>query len=201
MNPVPTSRYVAFLLIAVLGCALDLWTKHWMFADLGMPGQKAPWVIVPGYLNFATSLNEGALFGIGQGKVALFAGLSVVAAIGVVYWLFVAGAATDRLLTIALSCIMAGIFGNLYDRLGMHGLEWSAGYLDHAPGDPVFAVRDWIHFFILDAQGNMVFNWPVFNIADTLLVCGAILLVIHAIFTPAPDKAPVAASQSPAKAT
>ena len=191
MKPIPTSRYVTFLLIAVIGCAVDLGTKSWMFDRLGMPLEKPPWVIVDGYLNFTTSLNEGALFGIGQGQVVLFAGLSVIAAIGVVYWLFVAGAASDRLLTVALGSIMAGIFGNLYDRLGMHGLVWPAGLRGHAGGEPVFAVRDWIHFHIMDSSGDIVFDWPVFNIADSLLVCGACLLVFHAVFAPAPEK-PVA---------
>src|SRR5690349_115921 len=137
MKPIPTSRYVVFLLIAAVGCAVDLWTKQWMFDCLGMPLEQPPWVIFDGLLNFTTSLNEGALFGIGQGKVVLFAGLSVVAAIGVVYWLFVAGAAQDRLLTVALGAIMAGIFGNLYDRLGMHGLVWPPGLRGHAGGEPV----------------------------------------------------------------
>src|SRR5215212_3939616 len=132
MKPIPTSRYVIFLAIAVIGCGIDLWTKRWMFDHLGMPLEKPPWVIVDGYLNFATSLNEGALFGIGQGQVVLFAGLSVIAAIGVIYWLFVAGAARDWLLTVALGSIMSGIFGNLYDRLGMHGLSWTAGLRGHA---------------------------------------------------------------------
>ena len=44
----------------------------------------------------------------------------------------------------------------------------------HTPGDPVYAVRDWIHVMI------GTWPWPTFNIADSLLVCGAILLVWHA---------------------
>ena len=78
-----------------------------------------------------TSLNEGALFGIGQGRVALFAALSIVALIGILYWLFVAGAAEDLLLTVALGPVTAGILGNLYDRLGLPGLI--------SEGEPVYA--------------------------------------------------------------
>jgi signal peptidase II len=110
----------------------------------------------------------------GQGMVHVFALLSVVAAAGILYWLFWAGAARDRLLTVALGAITAGIFGNLYDRLGMPRLIWP----DWHPraGQPVYAVRDWLHFKI---EG--VIDWPVFNIADSLLVCGAALLFWQAL--------------------
>jgi signal peptidase II len=100
----------------------------------------------------------------------------VAAAIGILYWLFVAQAASDWLLTMALAGVMAGILGNLYDRLGMHGLRWHLPIRGHEVGERVFAVRDWLHFKI-DA---IHFDWPVFNLADSFLVCGAALLVLHA---------------------
>jgi signal peptidase II len=184
MRAVPANRWIVFLLIAVVGCAVDLLTKSWLFSWLGMPGQKPSYWLVDEIFGFTTSLNEGALFGLGQGQVNLFAILSVVAAVGVLYWLFWKGAAQDWLLTIALGAVMAGIFGNLYDRLGMPGLVWSHPDLrSHAAGDPVYAVRDWIHFKI-DAIG---FDWPIFNIADSLLVCGAGLLVWHSFRSEPPQ--------------
>lgn len=179
MKAVPANRYVFFLLIAGLGCALDLATKSWVFGWLGMPGGKSYWLIDQ-IFGFTTSLNEGALFGIGQGQVLLFASLSIVAAIGIVYWLFIVGAASDWMLTIALGGVMAGIFGNLYDRLGMPKLIWNFPNPPlHEVGQPVYAVRDWLHFKI-DAIG---FDWPIFNLADSLLVCGAALLVWHSLRT------------------
>ena len=71
---------------------------------------------------------------------------------------------------------MAGILGNLYDRVGLPGLKWNVANDLHKIGDPVFAVRDWI----LVKFGN--WPWPNFNIADSLLVCGALLLAWHAFF-------------------
>ena len=182
---VPASRYVVFLLIAAIGCAVDLATKSWLFNWLGMPGQQPSYWIVDQVFGFTISLNEGALFGMGQGRVNLFAILSVIAAIGIVYWLFWSGAAYDWLLTIALGAVTAGIFGNLYDRLGLPGLKWALPDLrGHQIGDPVFAVRDWIHFKI-DA---LKFDWPIFNIADSLLVCGAGLLIWHSLRSDASAK-------------
>ena len=75
---------------------------------------------------------------------------------------------------------MAGILGNLYDRLGLHALTWAAGVREHRAGERVYAVRDWLHFKI-DPIG---FDWPIFNLADSFLVCGAILLAWHAIRHP-----------------
>ena len=184
MKAVPANRYFVFLAIAAVGLAVDLSTKSWAFERLGFPGpgnHEALHVIGDIFL-LETHLNEGALFGMGQGKTALFAALSVGAAIGVLIWLFVAGAAEDLLLTCALGAVVGGIFGNLYDRLGWHQLVWlNDGNRGHAPGERVYAVRDWLHFKI-DAIG---FDWPVFNIADALLVCGAGLLVLHAFRRPA----------------
>jgi len=128
MKAVPTNRYVLFLALAVGGCAIDLATKAWVFGWLGPPGPAASHWVWDGHFALQTSLNEGALFGIGQGKVAWFAVLSMAAAVAILYWLFVAGAAVDRWLTVALGCITGGIFGNLYDRLGWHELIWPVGF-------------------------------------------------------------------------
>ena len=176
MRAVPASRYLVFFSIAVVGCLVDLATKQTMFDRLGMPGSKPVWWLLPDVFGCQTSLNEGALFGMGQGMVAVLAVLSIAAACGILVWLFYAGAARDWLLTVALGCVTAGIFGNLYDRLGMHGLTWGAGYPHHLPGEPVFAVRDWILVMI----GR--WPWPTFNVADSLLVCGAAMLLWHACF-------------------
>lgn len=179
MNGIVKRRLLLFALIAVGGCALDLWTKHTMFDRLGMPGGDVDWVW-PEHFGWQTALNEGALFGVGQGKVWLFATLSLVAGVAILYWLFVAGAARDLLLTIALASVMGGVLGNLYDRLGL----WSDG-LD--PEHPRYAVRDWILL-----RYNADWIWPNFNVADMLLVGGAGLLMLHAWRAPAGNETPSA---------
>ena len=69
MTPVPLNRYVCFFSLAAGGCAVDLLSKHWIFSRLGMPGPQAnEWIWEPVF-SLTTSLNEGALFGIGQGRV------------------------------------------------------------------------------------------------------------------------------------
>jgi signal peptidase II len=174
---VPLNRYLLFFALALGLAAADLVSKSLVFANLGMPGGRTQW-FWNGVFGFQTSLNEGALFGFGQGLALLFAALSVAAAIGILLWLFPAGAARDSWLTVALALIMAGILGNLFDRLGLHGLQWTKDCcpVGHLPGDRAYAVRDFIHVII---RG---WAWPTFNLADSALDCGAVLLLGHAFF-------------------
>ena len=180
MKTVPANRYVIFFGLVVLGLVADLWTKSYMFSWLGEPspqGEDNTYWIIDGVCGFQTSLNPGALFGLGQGGVHWFAAFSAIAFVAILIWLFVFGAARSRLLTVSLGCIGAGTLGNLYDRLALHGLEWKYTVEGlHQVGEPVHAVRDWI----LVMFGS--WTWPNFNIADSLLVSGAILLGIHAFF-------------------
>ena len=179
MKAVPLSRYILFFVIVVGGTALDLATKHWIFAWLGMPSaERRPSWLWENVLGLQTSLNEGALFGMGQGWWPLFAMLSVAAAVFIVWFLFWAGAARQWVMAVALSSIMGGVLGNLYDRLGLPGLRWTYAGPLHEIGAPVHAVRDWILVMI----GN--WPWPNFNVADSMLVCGAALLVWHSFWTP-----------------
>jgi lipoprotein signal peptidase len=86
-----------------------------------------------------------------------FAAISLLAACAIVYWIFRPTVRGDRVLCIALGLILGGTLGNLYDRVLFHG------------------VRDFLHW-------HLWFIWPDFNIADSCLVCGAGLLLLHALF-------------------
>ena len=172
MMRVPASRYVLFLLLAVLGLAIDLSSKNAVFQALGTNG-ASDWTErwFDGWMTFSfrTTFNRGALWGLGQGLTWLFASLSIVAIAGVVYWLFIRGAARSWWLTIALALIMAGTLGNLYDRLGWHNHR----EFDGNEVRPIYAVRDFLLFTFGD------FHWPVFNFADVFLVTGAIMLILQ----------------------
>lgn len=178
-------RFWWFVALAALGCSLDLWTKHLVFASPRFfHGDE--WWLWDGHIGIQKSLNEGALFGMGQGKVALFAVFSILAAIAIPTWLFWFRAADDFWLTTILGVIMGGVLGNFYDRLGLHGMQWDA-FDPQRAGQTIHAVRDWILFQVSDE-----WVWPNFNIADSLLVVGAIALFLHSLTTPeaaAPHKA------------
>ncbi len=169
------NRLVVFLTLAISGFAIDNVTKSFIFRNFYNPTattQQATW-LVDGVFGIQTTTNPGALFGIGPGRGMLFSVLSIVALSAIVLWLFVKGAARDRFLNTCLGMISGGILGNLYDRLGL-------GFRPEYPPEVRNNVRDWILF---QWKGIPLFEpWPNFNIADSLLVCGAILLVIHALF-------------------
>jgi len=156
--------------IAMLAAAIDLISKTWIFGRLGMPGENPPIELVPRVLVLETSLNEGALFGMGQGMGVVFATVSVAAIVGILALVSRPSTRSDPWILVALGLIVGGIIGNLYDRLGLPGLTWQAPLARE--GDAVLAVRDWVHFTLPG-----VIDWPIFNLADSWLVIGAFTLL------------------------
>lgn len=181
MKKIPVSRYTLFVGLAMVGGLFDIWSKHAVFHWSALPWGNTYWIWT-GHIGLQKSLNEGALFGMGQGMVWLFAAISIFAAIAIPIWLFRLGAAADVWLTVALGCVMAGIVGNLYDRIGFSGESWPE-FLPRA-GERAYAVRDWILL-----QWNDQWRWPNFNLADSFLVAGAGLLVIQTFRHP--DSTPI----------
>jgi len=184
------SGWLLFVGIAAVAACADLISKHLVFARLGMPRQQAAIEIVPGILALETNLNEGALFGLGQGMGVLFAAISVLAILGILAMVARPGTRANASLIAALGLITGGILGNLFDRLGLPGLVW------HEPasraGSPVVAVRDWIHF-----QLPGWIDWPVFNLADSWLVIGAGLLLWISLWTSQDAPLPASADGPP----
>ncbi|WP_020467874.1 signal peptidase II [Zavarzinella formosa] len=105
-------------------------------------------------------VNHGALFSLGgqyKADANLFFGVvSVLAAVGIAGWGLRKSTGKDRVLCLALGLILGGTTGNMFDRFVFGG------------------VRDFLYFYLID--------WPVFNVADCFLVCGAGLLLVQALF-------------------
>jgi lipoprotein signal peptidase len=167
--------------LALVGVAIDLVTKYAVFAWLSqVPGNH--FVVAPDVFelvaqqkfddagNLVPHVNQGALFGLGQrakdSANTVFAVISLLATVMILFWAFQPGTARDWGLCAALGLILGGTLGNLYDRLMFGG------------------VRDFLHW-------HYGVDWPVFNLADCCLVTGAGLLLLQA-FRKVPDaeKAP-----------
>ncbi len=179
------TRATLFLFLAVTTGLADLVSKSLVFArlyDSGSDWQEPRWM-VEDVFGFQTSLNAGALFGMGQGQSWFFALVSMIFLAGIMVWLFAGGGWRDRWMVVATGLIAGGILGNLYDRLGFGAL---AGF----PAGHENSVRDWILFQVKGIR--WLEPWPNFNLADSFLVIGAGLILIHGFFMSGKESPPVA---------
>ncbi len=114
--------------------------------------------VIPGFFNITHIHNSGAIFGIlsSSGKLPVFLLLTGASlfALGFVVYYFVKTPAADRLTRISLALILAGALGNLTDRI-LRGF-----------------VIDFLDFHIGPH------HWPFFNVADSCITVGALLLVV-----------------------
>lgn len=155
-----SARAIHFLL-ALIVVLLDRWTKRLVAARVAMYTHIQ---VIPGFFRITHTENTGAAFSLfadspSHWKTGLLIGFSVVAMIVVSILLW----RQSRALTmtgIALSLILGGAVGNLWDRA--------------ASG----RVVDFLLFYVKQYQ------WPVFNLADSAIVVGACLLVIEILFAP-----------------
>lgn len=151
--------------LAVVGVAViasDQLTKHLITAYFGGPVQKPAIQILGSILDLEYTQNRGVAFSLfdGQGIKYVF----ILAAVGLVAYLYWRTRATaTALLTVTYGLILGGAIGNLLDRFTLH------------------YVVDFIHFKIPN-----VFDWPVFNVADSAISVGVVLLAILLWRTPLP---------------
>ncbi|MFF5774179.1 signal peptidase II [Streptomyces californicus] len=143
-------KVVALLTVAVVAYALDLVTKMIVVAKLE---HQPPIEIIGDWLQFRAIRNPGAAFGFGEAFTVIF---TIIAAGVIVVIVRLARKLYSLPWAIALGLLLGGALGNLTDRLF------------RAPGVFEGAVVDFIapkHF-------------AVFNLADSAIVCGGILIVI-----------------------
>lgn len=154
----PRARTVHFLL-ALFILLLDRWTKRLVAAQIAMYQHIQ---VIPGFFRITHTENTGAAFSLfadspSHWKTTMLIGFSVIAMIVVSILLW----KQSRPLTMtgtALSLILGGAVGNLWDRV--------------ASG----RVVDFLDVYYKS------YHWPVFNLADSAIVIGASLLVLEITF-------------------
>jgi signal peptidase II len=154
-----SSRVLLFALVAVVVLALDIVSKVLVVANL--PPTRLPKRILGGAIYLDQTRNSGAAFSLGTGFTAI---LTVVALVVVVIIVRTAARMRSSSWAVALGLVLGGALGNLVDRLF------------RAPGVGRGYVVDWISAFGPDGQ-----HWPIFNLADSGIVCGAILAALLAV--------------------
>ena len=155
------------LVIAIAAVLLDRATK--VIIEHTLPSNDSVNVI-PGFFQITHVHNRGAAFGLfadstSEWRTALLVGFSTIA-LGVVAYLLWKSDHSLPSTAIGLSMILGGAVGNLWDRV--------------ARGQ----VTDFLHFYI----GEHV--WPDFNVADSCIVIGAILLMVEIVFAKTPAHEP-----------
>jgi signal peptidase II len=136
--------------VAVLVLALDIVTKVLVVAKLS---DRAPISLLGGFLHLRVSRNPGAAFSLGTSLTALY---SVIAITVIVVILRTSRRIRSLPWAITLGLLLGGATGNLTDRIFRY------------PGPFRGWVVDWIQ----------IPHWPVFNLADSAIVCGGILAVL-----------------------
>ena len=136
--------------VAALIWALDFSTKVWALNSVS-PVKPTP--IIGTFLQLRLVFNPGAAFSVGTSVTFIFTILSAAAVAGIAYY---AIKIINRWWSLVLGLALGGILGNLTDRI----FREPSLFNGH--------VIDWIELP----------RWPVFNIADMAIVCGAVLSVV-----------------------
>jgi len=157
----PPRRVVVFVVVAVLAFLADLISKIVVVAEL--PIERAdPVRILGGAIYLDQVRNSGAAFSLGTGFTVI---LTAVAVAVVAVIVRTASRMRSTGWAIALGLVLGGALGNLTDRIF------------RAPNFLRGHVVDWISVF-----GPRGEHWPIFNLADSAIVCGAILAGLLSVF-------------------
>jgi signal peptidase II len=151
-------RLVLFAVVAVAALGLDVVSKVLVAANLD---EHPPVRLLGGAIYLVETRNSGAAFALGTGATA---GLTVVALAVVAIILRTARRMYSIGWAVALGLILGGALGNIVDRLFRE------------PGVGRGHVVDWISLFASDGH-----VWPIFNLADSAIVCGAVLAAVVAL--------------------
>jgi lipoprotein signal peptidase len=162
---------LTFLAVALL-VALDLWSKAAVFAWLAEHPERLESDCHPGHLRlplagswlaFMRSLNPGMAWGFDRLPPHVLVIGRILASVLLV-WLLVRNRGSRPWLSAALALILAGALGNLHDNL-----------FTDAPGRPYGMVRDFIDVYFAFRQ----WHFPTFNVADSCISVGAVILFVE----------------------
>jgi signal peptidase II len=155
----PADRRGLLFLVSVLIVVLDRITK---FAVARAIPLGEAHIVIPKVFRITHVLNTGAAFSLFGDSASpervrwLLVGFSLIAAVIVAIMLVRMGRRITAT-TVGLALILGGALGNVYDRIRTG------------------AVIDFFEIHIVH------YHWPDFNIADSAIVCGGILLVLHSL--------------------
>ena len=146
-------KFIIFLSVSSILIFLDQLTKKIAEKELM---NKDPKVVIKDIIEFVYTENRGAAFGILQNKQIFFYILTVVVFVVIFYFLYKIDLSVKYIwYFIFLILIFSGALGNFIDRV--------------------------INKYVVDFIYFKPINFPVFNLADIYITCGAILMFIFTL--------------------
>ncbi|TQR20817.1 signal peptidase II [Psychrobacillus vulpis] len=138
--------------LAAFVIALDQWTK-WLVVKNMELGERI--IILDPYLALLSHRNRGAAWGMLQGQMGLFAIITIAVVIGIIYY-FHKEAKGKPMFQVGLMMLLGGAIGNFIDRL------WRKEVVDFA--DVLIPIIN--------------YDFPIFNIADSALTIGVVIIIL-----------------------
>ena len=145
-------KFILFLSLPLY--ALDQLSKQWVLRSISPYDAR---IVVPDFFNLVNVTNTGAAFGSFKGNNTFFVIISIIALV-VVTVLLVRHQRSDPWRDVSLALLLAGILGNLTDRL-LYG---------HV-----------IDFLLFNLHIRYADPWPAFNVADSCISIAVVLFIIH----------------------
>jgi len=150
-----------FFLAAIFSFTLDQLLKIWVRRTLAVGESRDLW---PGVMHLEHVQNHGAAWGVLSGQKWLLIAFTLLV-VGIIVRSAREVASRDKMTALGFGLILGGACGNLFDRL-------------------VFGhVTD---FFDLDTPFRTVRGFPVFNLADSALTVGVVLMLLSLFLTRPP---------------
>ncbi|WP_226665815.1 signal peptidase II [Metabacillus litoralis] len=143
-----------YYLIAAIIIAIDQVTKWYIVKNLELGENKT---IIENFLYITSHRNKGAAWGILQGQMWFFYIVTAIVIVGMIYYIQ-KYTKENKVMGVALGLMLGGAIGNFIDRLFRK------------------EVVDFINTYIFS------YDFPIFNVADSALCVGVILLFIHMLF-------------------
>lgn len=158
LRPLPKPNALPWLVLSVVVILLDQVTK-WIARSALLPYE--PHSVIPHFLNWTLAFNRGAAFSFlaasGGWQTWAFGILALIVCIALIVWL-ARTPAGDWRTGLPVALIIGGALGNLIDRV-MFG-----------------QVTDFIQVYWRN------WHYPTFNVADSAITVGAVLLIAFAVF-------------------
>ena len=146
------AKQALYLIISLLVVIADQVLKSYIVSNFKIGEEKT---VIPGILSFTYLQNDGAAWNIFSGQIVLFYLISIAAIAVVIYYLF-NPRYKNGLFDTGLALVLGGIIGNFIDRLHLK--------------------------YVIDLLQLDFINFNIFNVADSAITIGIILVFIYLIF-------------------